>query len=44
MALVPLHPPTERKRETNERDQHHLRKNKEKADYYRRNPHKKWND
>ena len=44
MSLVPVDRQTGRKRETSERDRHYLREEKKKADFYNRNPHKKWND
>jgi len=43
-VLVPVDKKTGRKRETNEKDRHHLRQQKEKANFYNRNPHKKWGE
>lgn len=46
MALRPSeqHERTNRPRDLNESDRNRLRKEKDKADFYRRNPHRKWND
>ena len=43
MSLVPLDKKTGHKRQTNEQEQGRLRKEKEKADWHRRNPDSKWN-
>lgn len=43
MSLRPVDKQTGRKRELNERDKAHLKREKEKADWHTRNPDSKWN-
>jgi hypothetical protein len=42
--LVPVGKHTGRKRDTSEREKSRIAREKRKADYYRRNPHKKWGE
>ena len=43
MSLRPVDKQSGHKRQTNENDRTRLRKEKQKADWYRRNPDSKWN-
>lgn len=46
MALRPLeqHEKSNRPRQLSEKDRSRLKKEKEKSDFYNRNPHRKWGD